>query len=138
MELKKVKALEWAIEEAACMIGGRDPADYEELSAELALAREALEELKSMNNPIAILSSQEREVFKRIAAGFRPAQVADELKLSVKTVSTYRARIMQKLGLSSNAEMAILAYELNLANGIAHRYSKGKEDAGKTLPPVRE
>lgn len=122
MKQNKIEALEWAVSEAATMIGGRDPADFEELGEILKLAREALEELKIMSDPIAGLSGQEKKVLIKIAQGASPAQIADDLQLSVKTVSTYRARIMQKLGLGSNAEMAILAYELKLVDGIAQRY----------------
>jgi DNA-binding NarL/FixJ family response regulator len=52
-----------------------------------------------------LLSDREYEVLKLIAAGKTLTQVADELNLAVATISTFRARILTKLGLSSTAEM---------------------------------
>lgn len=54
------------------------------------------------------LSPREREVAKCIAQGLKPTDIARHLGLSVKTVSTYRGRIMEKTGMSSN--VAIAAY----------------------------
>ena len=55
------------------------------------------------------LSERELQVFTRIARGVSPAVMANELGLSVKTVSTYRARILEKMGMRSNAEIAAYA-----------------------------
>jgi DNA-binding NarL/FixJ family response regulator len=52
-----------------------------------------------------LLSDREYEVLKLIAAGRTLTQVADDLNLAVATISTFRARILTKLGLSSTAEM---------------------------------
>lgn len=51
------------------------------------------------------LSSQEFRVLQLIAAGRTPAEIAEQMHLSVKTVGSYRARLMEKGGWSSNAEM---------------------------------
>ncbi len=55
------------------------------------------------------LSERELQVFTRIAKGIAPALMAAELGLSVKTISTYRARILEKMNMSSNAEIAAYA-----------------------------
>lgn len=55
------------------------------------------------------LSERELQVFTRIARGVSPAVMANELGLSVKTVSTYRARILEKMSMRSNAEIAAYA-----------------------------
>jgi DNA-binding NarL/FixJ family response regulator len=55
------------------------------------------------------LSDREWEVMLAIAKGESPALTANRLGLSVKTVSTYRSRIVQKTGLKSNAEIAVAA-----------------------------
>jgi two-component system, NarL family, invasion response regulator UvrY len=55
------------------------------------------------------LSPREMQIFTRIAKGLAPAAMADELSLSVKTIGTYRTRILEKMGLSSNAELAAYA-----------------------------
>ena len=55
------------------------------------------------------LSDREYEVLLLLAAGQRPSEIAAKLSLSVKTVSTYRARVLTKLDLSNNAELAVYA-----------------------------
>ena len=52
-----------------------------------------------------ILSDREFQVFQMIASGKTLAEIADSLSLAVTTVSTYRARILEKLNLHSNAEL---------------------------------
>lgn len=51
------------------------------------------------------LSPREREVLERIAAGQALGQIADELHVSPKTVSTHKMRLMQKLNLQTNADL---------------------------------
>jgi len=55
------------------------------------------------------LSDREHEVMRMIAAGTPLTEIGDALHVSVKTVSTYRARIMEKMQMKSNAELAIYA-----------------------------
>ncbi len=57
------------------------------------------------------LSPREREVLRLIALGYTNQQVAEMLYLSVKTVETYRARAMAKLGLHSRAELVRYALQ---------------------------
>lgn len=51
------------------------------------------------------LSDREYEVMLMIASGKSVSEIADELSLSVKTISTYRARILEKVHMKSNAEL---------------------------------
>jgi DNA-binding NarL/FixJ family response regulator len=51
------------------------------------------------------LSDREQEVLKLVAWGYSNKEAADELKLSVKTVETYKVRIAEKLGLRSRAQI---------------------------------
>ena len=51
------------------------------------------------------LSAQEHRVMLLIAAGHTPAQIAEEMHLSVKTVGSYRARILEKAGWKNNTEL---------------------------------
>ena len=51
------------------------------------------------------LSDREKTVFKLIAEGYTSRQIADTLYLSIKTVMTHRANIMEKLGLHNRAEL---------------------------------
>jgi DNA-binding NarL/FixJ family response regulator len=55
--------------------------------------------------PHELLSTREFEVMRMIAAGKTTTNIADILALSVKTISTYRTRILQKLHLGTNAEL---------------------------------
>jgi len=60
------------------------------------------------------LSDREHLVLCRIASGKTVSQIADELALSVKTVSTYRARLLKKLQLLNNAELMRYAIDRHL------------------------
>jgi DNA-binding NarL/FixJ family response regulator len=51
------------------------------------------------------LSDREFEVLRLLAAGLTPTAIAQKLCLSVKTVSTYRIRILEKLGMKTTAEL---------------------------------
>lgn len=55
------------------------------------------------------LSSRELQVFLRLARGESVSAIASQLHLSVKTISTYRSRVTEKLDVSSNAELATYA-----------------------------
>jgi DNA-binding NarL/FixJ family response regulator len=50
----------------------------------------------------------------QVAQGHTNQAIADRLHLSVKTVESYRARLMQKLGLANRAELTRLAMDLGL------------------------
>ena len=68
-------------------------------------------EEKGEASPIEKLSEREREVLALTAEGYSSAEVGKKLFLSPKTVDTYRARLMQKLGLSHRAELVRLALD---------------------------
>jgi len=60
------------------------------------------------------LSAREYEIFYRLSRGEGSTKIADELCLSVKTVSTYRARILQKMNMSNNADIIYYAIKEKL------------------------
>lgn len=62
------------------------------------------------------LSAREFEVFHKLAAGATLTSIAVELRLSIKTVSTYRTRVLEKLGLQSNADLTQYAIYNGLLN----------------------
>jgi DNA-binding NarL/FixJ family response regulator len=64
--------------------------------------------------PHSRLSDREFEVFKQLAGGASPTEIARRLKLSVKTVSTHKTRIQEKLGIASTAELVRYALEHQL------------------------
>ena len=55
------------------------------------------------------LSDRELQTLVMIASGKRLSDIAEELMLSPKTVSVYRARVLEKLGLTNNSEMTVYA-----------------------------
>ena len=61
-----------------------------------------------------VLSSREFEVLRKIAAGRTTGEIAEELHLSVKTVSTYRTRILEKMNLRTNADIMHYAFRAGL------------------------
>jgi DNA-binding NarL/FixJ family response regulator len=56
-------------------------------------------------NKHELLSEREYQVFHQLAKGNTTNEIADELHISPKTVSTYRERIMEKMGMSRNSEL---------------------------------
>ncbi len=66
--------------------------------------------------PHETLSSREFEVFRLIAAAKNPAEISALLNISTKTVGTYRARILDKMKMSSNAELMQYAIRHALVN----------------------
>ena len=64
--------------------------------------------------PHEILSNRELEVFRLIAAGKNITEIASQLALSVKTISTYHARIREKMNLKNDAELIFYAYRHKL------------------------
>jgi len=65
--------------------------------------------------PHEMLSDREYQVMRKFAAGKSVKEIAAELSLSVKTISTYRTRILEKLDLRSTAEIIRYALERNLS-----------------------
>ena len=60
------------------------------------------------------LSDRELQVLQRIASGKTVSEIADEISLSANTISTYRARILEKLALQNNAELMRYAFDNGL------------------------
>jgi len=70
---------------------------------------------KDTDKPLhELLSTREFEVMKRIASGKSVSDIAEQMSLSVTTISTYRARIMEKMNIKSNAQITIYAIENKL------------------------
>lgn len=65
-------------------------------------------------HPHELLSDREFDVFKLLAEGKSVSDIAEQLSLSVTTVSTYRSRIMEKMNMRSNAELTRYAIESKL------------------------
>jgi DNA-binding NarL/FixJ family response regulator len=67
-----------------------------------------------MRTPHETLSDREYEVMSSIASGKTVTEIAEELSLSAKTISTYRTRILEKLGVKNSAEIVQYA----IRNGL--------------------
>ena len=77
-------------------------------------SRLAEEVVRGGDLPHERLSAREFEVFRLIALGRTPTDIAAALHLSVKTVSTYRTRILEKTGFRSNADIITYAVRNSL------------------------
>ncbi len=80
------------------------------------LAERLADDLQSDGTTVQheLLSEREYEVFLLIASGKTVSEIAQELSLSVTTVSTHRRRILEKMRLSNNAEIIQYAYANDL------------------------
>jgi two-component system, NarL family, invasion response regulator UvrY len=76
--------------------------------------------LKDLEGPTGTphdaLSDREYQVLRMLGSGLSPTQIARTLSLSIKTVSTYRARVLSKLDLHSTAELMRYAIEYGLVD----------------------
>lgn len=72
--------------------------------------------IESTKPPHETLSDREFTVMRLMASGITPRDIAQQLSLSIKTVSTYRSRILQKLGLQNNAQLIAYAVKNGLVS----------------------
>jgi two-component system response regulator NreC len=73
-------------------------------------------ERSGAERPPKELSRREREVLRLLAQGHSNQQIADHIRLSVKTIETYRTRLREKLGLKGRAEFYRFAVESGILN----------------------
>lgn len=83
------------------------------LDPELA-QRMAMADVSGESNPIEGLSEREFEIFEKLALGQSVAAIADVLSLSPSTVGTHLYNVKQKLGVSNQAELTLLAVRLGV------------------------
>jgi len=83
-----------------------------------ALAEELIIDLRRGTDrpPHELLSNREFEVLRLLASGKTVGEIADILSLSDGTISTYRARILEKMGMKTNAELIHYAIKNNLVD----------------------
>lgn len=69
----------------------------------------------TQNKPLhETLSAREYQIFYKLGQGEGVTKIAEELCLSVKTVSTYRSRVLEKMNMSNNADIIYYAIKQNL------------------------
>jgi len=107
--LNKASAPEKLVEAISQVIAGRKYVTPE-------IAQALIENLNAPQEGAAHdkLSDREFQTLRLIASGKRLSDIAEELALSPKTVSVYRARILEKMGMSNNAELTHYA----IKNGL--------------------
>jgi len=81
---------------------------------------------EKQDDPLTRLSAREREVLQLLAEGRTGAQIAERLSLSQKTVETYRARLVEKLGIRDLAGLVRFAIQKGLVS----------LDEGPSTPPT--
>ena len=107
--MTKESAPEKLLEAINCVTGGKRYISHnvaEQLAREIENGREGL--------PHSQLSDRELEIMLKIASGKTVSEIANELALSVKTISTYRSRVLKKLNMKHNAELTHYAIRQNL------------------------
>ena len=110
--LNKASAPEKLLEALSQVIAGK-----KYVTPEIAQALiENLSAPEDTGSPHEKLSDREFQTLKMIASGQRLADIANALALSPKTVSVYRARILEKMGMSSNAELTHYAIKNGLVD----------------------
>jgi len=72
----------------------------------------------TLDLPHISLSNREFEVFSRIVRGDSLTAIAEELSLSIKTVSTHKSHILVKMNMSSNVELVRYSIENNLLDSV--------------------
>jgi DNA-binding NarL/FixJ family response regulator len=83
----------------------------EEAAEVLALRMASGDRLES---PLDCLSNREIQVLRRLALGQTTREIAEVYQISIKTVDTYRSRLLQKLNLRNNAELTRFAIQNDL------------------------
>jgi DNA-binding NarL/FixJ family response regulator len=88
-----------------------------------ALAERLFSELSNPAGaePHTLLSDRELQVLCMIGSGLSVSGIAERLALSVKTISTYRSKILIKTGMKNNAELTSYALQTGLCDGISRR-----------------
>jgi len=82
------------------------------------IAEKLLIHVDSDKKPHELLTNREFEIFKLLALGKTITQIADSLSLALTTISTHRSRIMDKLNLSTNAELTRYAIAHQIISDI--------------------
>ena len=65
-------------------------------------------------SPLDSLSTRELQVLRRLALGHTNREIAESYHISIKTVDTYRSRLLKKLNLRNNAELSRFAMQNRL------------------------
>jgi len=81
--------------------------------------RREQKEMKTLRTRLGTLTPRERDVFSLVASGMLNKQVAFDLGITEKTIKVHRARVMQKMGAQSLAELVRFAEKLGIRSSTA-------------------
>ncbi len=101
--IMKQSASESIVRAIRCVLGGKTYAS--EKFMESLLSKFTQGQPEAGGSPVDILTNREMEVLQLMGEGYTTKEVAEKLNLSVKTISTYRERIKEKLNLKNAAEL---------------------------------
>lgn len=101
--------------------------EYTQLATLLRRAGFLKEKGQLQESPLPQLSLRELQILVAIASGTAPAQASRTLGINTKTFSTYRYRVLEKLHLTSNAELAVLAYELGMVPSVLAKLKENED-----------
>lgn len=80
--------------------------------------RQDYHEMNTLRTRLDTLTPREREVFKLVVSGMLNKQVAFDLQTAEKTIKVHRARVMQKMGAQSLADLVLFAEKLGVRSSI--------------------
>lgn len=83
---------------------------------------------KSDKTRLHDLSQRELQTLIAIGLGMRPAEAAKHIGIATRSFSTYRERVLDKLHIRSNAELAIFAFELKLVPSVLERMKENDDE----------
>jgi two-component system response regulator NreC len=87
-------------------------------AAKLLLQGFQMKQEEKEHDPVEKLSDREREVLRMTAEGFSSTEIGEKLFISPKTVDTYRARVMEKLGLNHRSELVRMAVRAGMLKAL--------------------
>jgi DNA-binding NarL/FixJ family response regulator len=102
------------------------------VSQEMALLIAANAKSFSGVNSLTRLTERELEILKRIAIGRRMSTIGAELNISVKTVSSHKSNILEKLSLNSDSELVLYAMKNDLFDLFVDHAKRNKKVLSKT------
>lgn len=119
------------------------PVDETELlgAVEQGIARDAAlrreqEEQRVLAGKVATLTPREREVFALVVTGLMNKQIAKQLGTTEKTIKVHRSHVMEKLAVSSLAELVHLAHRLGLHEATASQERSHRPDRAFLQPSI--
>jgi two-component system response regulator NreC len=86
-----------------------------------SLREHAAHIVEAAKPPIARLSEREHQVLLGLAQGLQYQAIAEKMRISVKTVETYRSRLTAKLGFTNRADLMRFAIESGILNNVPHQ-----------------